>query len=141
MPPERSTHLHTELHDRVSIEYYDTQKAPSVFSLRALVSLAGLALTLRRIKGIGRANEIGRKKCRGAAVARAPFIDGQAPWRDEEWGRGMRPRRAMTAPGSLPLREARAVVLQPIPLRPLPHGTAYYMALAATARAFRSAVR
>ncbi|CAF4744554.1 unnamed protein product [Pieris macdunnoughi] len=137
MPSERSTHLHTELHDRVLIEYYDTQNAPSVLSLRALVS--GLALSHDRC-----ANETGRKKCRGAAaVARTPFIDGQAPWRDEEWGRGMRPRRAMTAPGSLPLREARAVVLQPIPLRPLPHGTAYYMymALAAATRAFRSAVR
>ncbi|CAK1554150.1 unnamed protein product [Leptosia nina] len=32
----------------------------------------------------------------------------------------MRPRRAMTAPGSLPLREARAVVLQPSHLPPPP---------------------
>lgn len=61
-----------------------------------------------------RANEIGRMEY-GCGNARAPFIDAQAPQRAGGRGRGMRPRRAMTAPGSLPLREMRAVVLQPIP--------------------------
>lgn len=74
-----------------------------------------------------------------AAVAREPFIDAQAPQWSGGRGRGMRSRRAMTAPGSLPLREARAVVLQPIP-PPAPYGL-YYMILTAATRAFRPVVR
>lgn len=50
-------------------------------------------------------------------VARAPFIDARVPWRaGGEGARNAAARRAMTAPGSLPLREVAAVVLQPLPL-------------------------
>lgn len=78
-----------------------------------------------------------------AAVARAPFIDAQAPQRAGGRERGMRPRRAMTAPGSLPLREARPVrTTAECPPSP-PHRvrTTWNMALSAATRAFRPAVR